>query len=256
MVGGKMPVSEAQTGFSRGPILLVDDDALICSTLSYAFVDFGFSVETANSGKAALEMLAGELKDKFGLMILDWKMPGVSGLDVLKQAREMGVDTPAIFLTGLRDPIYEESALELGAVDFIDKSKSFNILLKRVELVFNKKNYDRPDENNVEESLIAVGDLQLNNQSRRATWKNDEVKLALSEFEIVKLLVSHAGEDVTHKDIHILLHGENFVVGYGPEGYRANVRTAIKRIRKKFCDVDADFSAIETYTGFGYRWRT
>lgn len=252
----KMLGNESQTDLAQHPILLVDDDQLVCSTLSYAFTDLGFSVETANNGKVALEMLGGELKDKIGLIILDWKMPGLSGLDVFRMAREMGVHAPTIFLTGLRDPMHEESALKLGAVDFVDKSKSFNILLKRVELVFNGRNYDGPNEKRAEDNVITIGDLQLNNHSHRATWKNQEVRLALSEFEIVKLLVGHVGDDITHKDIHILLHGENFAVGYGPEGYRANVRTAIKRIRKKFCDVDPGFSAIETYTGFGYRWQS
>jgi two-component system response regulator ChvI len=244
----------AQADISRGQILLVDDDPLVCNTLSDAFSDAGFSVETAGDGKEALAKLTAGLKDTVNLIILDVKMPGISGLELLKQVREQGIPAPVIFFTGMRDPIYEQSALELGAVDFVDKTKSFNILLRRVELACNGANPAPREKKDVEGDVISVGDLQLHNRFHRAVWKNAEVKLALSEFAVVKFLVNHAGEDVTHKDIHTLLHGENFAVGYGPEGFKANVRTTIKRIRRKFCDLDESFSMIETYMGFGYRW--
>ena len=57
-----------------------------------------------------------------------------------------------------------------------------------------------------------------------------------------------------YREIYDLVHGKDFVAGYGAEGYRANVRTFIKRIRKKFRDVDAEFDHIHNYAGFGYRW--
>jgi two-component system response regulator ChvI len=60
---------------------------------------------------------------------------------------------------------------------------------------------------------------------------------------------------VRYRDLYDLVHGEGFVAGYGEDGYRTNVRTFIKRVRKKFRDIDDQFDAIENYPGFGYRWK-
>jgi len=70
----------------------------------------------------------------------------------------------------------------------------------------------------------------------------------------VSLLAESAGKDVDYREIYDRVHGKDFLAGHGSEGYRANVRTFIKRIRKKFRDVDADFDQIENHAGFGYRW--
>ncbi|HLW28926.1 MAG TPA: helix-turn-helix domain-containing protein, partial [Kiloniellales bacterium] len=64
-----------------------------------------------------------------------------------------------------------------------------------------------------------------------------------------------AGQDVTYRELYDLVHGRGFVAGSGPDGYRANVRTFMKRIRQKFRELDEDFDEIENYPGFGYRWR-
>jgi two-component system response regulator ChvI len=68
------------------------------------------------------------------------------------------------------------------------------------------------------------------------------------------VLAERAGQDVGYREIYDLVHGKNFIAGHGSEGYRANVRTFIKRIRKKLRDVDPGFDHIENYAGFGYRW--
>ena len=68
------------------------------------------------------------------------------------------------------------------------------------------------------------------------------------------LRAGKAGDDVGYREIYDLVHGKDFVAGAGEEGYRANVRTLIKRIRKSFRDVDPRFAQIENYAGFGYRW--
>ena len=78
---------------------------------------------------------------------------------------------------------------------------------------------------------------------------------ALTEFAIVHFLVARPGADVTYRQIYDLVRGKDFIAGYGPDGFRSNVRSFIKRIRKKFRDVDPEFDHIENYPGFGYRWR-
>ena len=90
--------------------------------------------------------------------------------------------------------------------------------------------------------------------TNRALWAGRAVDLTLTEFRIVILLAERAGHDIGYREICDLVHGKDFVAGQGSEGYRANVRTLITRIRKKFRDVDPGFDHIENYASFGYRW--
>ena len=94
----------------------------------------------------------------------------------------------------------------------------------------------------------------LRSDTNRALWAGRVVDLTLTEFRIVNLLAERAGRDVGYREIYDLVHGKDFVAGQGSEGYRANVRTFIKRIRKKFRDIDPGFDHIGNYAGFGYRW--
>src|SRR5205085_9771547 len=96
--------------------------------------------------------------------------------------------------------------------------------------------------------------LELRFDINRASWAGTPIDLTLTEFKIVALLALRTGEDVSYREIYDLVHGKNFAAGYGDEGYRPNVRTFIKRIRKKFHAVDPDWEPIQNYAGFGYRW--
>jgi two-component system response regulator ChvI len=101
---------------------------------------------------------------------------------------------------------------------------------------------------------MRLGALELRFDINRAIWAGKTIDLTLTEFKILVRLVDKAWQDVSYRDIYDLVHGKNFVAGHGAEGYRANVRTFIKRIRKKFRDIDPDFDHIQNYAGFGYRW--
>jgi two-component system response regulator ChvI len=100
---------------------------------------------------------------------------------------------------------------------------------------------------------LACGKLLL--ESCRAYWNQVDVDLTLGEYNIVHLLASKAGSFVTYRAVYDRLRHEGFIAGEGAEGYRANVRSAIKRIRNKFRACDPAFDEIENYTGFGYCWR-
>ena len=88
----------------------------------------------------------------------------------------------------------------------------------------------------------------------QAKWRDKVVSLTLGEFRVTERL-ARANGDVSYRQLYDVLKGESFIAGSGSEGYRANVRTLVKRIRQKFCDVDAEFAAIVSVPGFGYRWR-
>ena len=247
------PSSKGEREAVPARIVLVDDDDFFRESLGLNLVDEGYAVTSFSNGAAAIDYFGGG--GEADVILLDWRMPGMNGLEVLRQLRRSGNATPVIFLTVLSDDIYEEAALEGGAVDFIDKSRRLSILVRRLRLITEgTRPVPEPDNRAQHGDTIRIDGLELRFDINRATWKDQAVDLTLTEFKIVALLAMRAGEDVSYREIYDLVHGKNFVAGYGAEGYRANVRTFIKRIRKKFRDVDPDFEHIDNYAGFGYRW--
>jgi two-component system response regulator ChvI len=232
-------------------LLLVDDDDLFRESLGLNLIDEGYEVTSFDNGRDALAYL--EEGGGADAMLLDWRMPQLTGIEVLRRMRGRGIAIPVIFLTALSDDIYEEAALAGGAVDFIDKSRRLPILVKRLQLIADGA---RPtaDSEPPRPDSIRLGPLELRFDINRARWAGKTVDLTLTEFRILARLAEKAGQDVGYRDIYDLVHGKDFIAGHGAEGYRANVRTFIKRIRKKFRDCDPDFDHIQNYAGFGYRW--
>jgi two-component system response regulator ChvI len=241
-------------------IVVVDDDDLFRPMLVGNLTDAGYVVREFPAPDQALDALSAEnvaADNALDLLILDWKMPGLTGLELLQRLRQIGVMTPAIFLTSLDDVIYEEAALKAGAIDFVGKTRSFAILQRRIELALSRSEPGEPSEGSRDgcDAVVEIGPLVLDAGSHAITWQNQPVSLTLGEFKSVALMV-RAGRDVSYREIYDALRGENFAAGQGPDGYRANVRALIKRVRQKFLAVDPGFDAIENFPGFGYRWRS
>jgi two-component system, OmpR family, response regulator ChvI len=240
---------------SAARLVLVDDDDLFRESLGLNLVDEGFAVTSFSNGPDALEWF--DRGGEADVVLLDWRMPGMNGLEVLRALRERGKPVPVIFLTVLSEDIYEEAALAGGAVDFIDKSRRLSILLRRLKLITEGA---RPPadaasgESRAPGEHVRLGKLDLRFDISRASWDGKALDLTLTEFKIVSVMAMRTGEDVSYRELYDLVHGKDFIAGYGADGYRANVRTFIKRIRKKFRDADPDFDFIENYAGFGYRW--
>jgi two-component system response regulator ChvI len=149
---------------------------------------------------------------------------------------------------------YECMAFDQGAVDFIAKSRDREVLVRRlrnvIELAKPKAKTDLPVQKH-----LACDRLLLKPETSRAFWNGLDVGLTLGEYKLVHLLVSNAGSFVTYRTAYDRLRFEGFIAGSGNDGFRANVRSAIKRIRNKFRACDPAFDEIENYTGFGYCWR-
>ncbi|WP_217807961.1 response regulator transcription factor [Oceanibacterium hippocampi] len=238
---------------ASGRVVIVDDDEAFREILGFNLSDEGYHVTEFRNGQEFLDYL-GEGGDA-DIVLLDWKMPEKNGLEVLREMRGAGNDLPVVFLTVMSDEMYEEAALAGGAVDFVDKSRSLTIITRRMRLILEGiKGAASADVNENSGDVVIRGELELRPDIGRAFWKGERVELTLTEFDIVKLMATRNGEDLTYRQIYDLVHGANFAVGYGAEGYRANVRSFIKRIRQKFRDIDPQFNKIENYPGFGYRW--
>lgn len=235
-------------------VLVVDDDDLFRESLEENLRDAGFATASFSSGVEVLDHL--EAGEKADLVLLDWKMPAMTGIEVLRTVRARGIDIPVIFLTALTDQIFEEAAFASGAVDFVEKARSFAILTRRIELILaGAKRLGEPREDREDQVMLRVGPLEIDRDSHLVLWKGRQVELTLAEFTIVHRLASRPGRDMSYREIYDLVRGEGFIAGEGSEGYRANVRTFVKRIRAKFRDHDDQFEEIENYPGYGYRWR-
>jgi two-component system response regulator ChvI len=233
-------------------IILVDDDDMFREALRNNLKDAGLDVLAFGDSRVALDHL--RVDRSATLALLDWKMPVMSGIELLRKMREAQIDVPVVFLTVLGEPFYEETALADGAVDFIDKSRTFTIIQKRIEMIL-ARGHDAADETPGSPATpLAIGNLELSPGSCRALWKGRQVDLTVAEFAVVEHLARNAGRDVRYRDLYNAVRGPGFAAGFGSEGYRANVRSFVKRIRQKFRDLDDTFECIENYPGFGYRW--
>ncbi len=231
-------------------LVLVDDDDAYREAVSAELEDLGFDVVALADGSAMFEFFAqGNSAD---IIVLDWKLQTGSGIDLLPQLHRHGILVPVIFLTGMPATNYENIALDRGALDFVDKSRGVEILAKRVRLIVESGK--RPQQLPSDDDIVC-GNLQLRPKVSRAFWKGVDINLTVTEFNIVHMLATHAGEYVTYRAIYDFVHRVGFIAGSGEDGFRTNVRSSVKRIRNKFRAIDDGFSEIENFPAFGYRWR-
>jgi len=231
-------------------VLFVEDDEdyreIVGSELSW----HGFAVRSFADGASLLGSL--DAAAEADVIILDWRLPNISGIDLLPQLRERGVDLPVVFLTSHADAAYEQLAFERGALDFIDKTRGVEILARRLRRAAQS---GKPVATPEPEKPIVCGKLVLSPSVSRAYWSEFDVGLTVSEYDIVHFLVSNVGNYETYRAIYDVQYYEGFVAGQGDQGFRTNVRSSIKRIRRKFCKADATFAEIQNSPSRGYRWR-
>jgi two-component system response regulator ChvI len=230
-------------------LVLVEDDPDFREAAAAELEDLGFEVEGFADGAALLDAFAnGATAD---VIVLDWNLPSITGIDLIPRLRRAGVLLPVVLLTGRSTPNLENLALDHGALDFVDKARGLQILAKRIHLILESSK--KPEVMRAEE-VLDVGPLQLKLRVCRASWNGADVGLTLTEYKIVYLLVSNLGNHLTYRAVYDTMHHEGFIAGSGEDGYRTNVRSCIKRIRNKFRALDGNFACIANYPSFGYRW--
>ena len=229
-------------------VLHVEDDPICRETIADELSERGFVVRSFADATSLADGLA--VSSEADIILLDWHLPGISGLDLLVELRRCGVTLPVVFLTGYSFTAQENLAFESGAVDFIDKARGVEILATRLRRLHKTpKSVVAPPT-----ASLVCGKLVLNPNVGRALWNDRDVGLTLGEYNIVHLLASNAGRWVTYRAIYDRVHYEGFIGGTGADGYRINVRGIIKRIRGKFLQCDETFAEIDNFAGLGYRW--
>jgi len=227
-------------------IALVDDDRNLLTSVQMALEKEGFKVQTYIDGESALIGLTRMPPD---LAVIDIKMPKMDGEELLKKLRKK-TSLPVIFLTSKDDEIDELLGLKLGADDFVKKSGGFSIkvLIERIRVQLRKKDSKNILEEN--KSLISHGKLKLDPSQLECEWNGKQLpdKLTTTEFLIVKELAQRPGVIKERAHLMDIAYKENTDIE------DRTIDSHIKRIRRKFREIDSDFSAIETRYGSGYRW--
>lgn len=242
---------DAVHGPRRVRVLVVDPDGSFRDLLAQMLGRNGYLAVAAATGAAALEVLAGAAID---LVILEWRLGDLTGLEALRDIRMRWPDLPVVFLSTLSEPIYEEEALALGAAEYVAKSRGNAILVRRLDRVLARQLSSHVPPVSLAPE-VSVGPLRLVRDTRRAWWRDVEVRLTVTEFRLVVVFAERAGQDLSYRVLYDLMHGTGVVSGPGSHGFRDNVRHFVQRIRDKFAAIDPGFAAIETHQGFGYRWR-
>jgi two-component system, OmpR family, response regulator ChvI len=225
-------------------IALVDDDENIVTSVSIALEAEGFKVDTYGDGEKALEGLQRRPVD---LAVLDIKMPRMDGMELMNELKKQG-DLPVIFLTSKDDEIDEVVGLRMGADDYIKKPFSQRLLIERIRAVLRRR---ESAEGGAAEAVETIrrGELVLDPSRHLCTWKGEEVNLTVTEFLIVEALGRRPGHVKNRDQLIDAAYGEHIYVD------DRTIDSHIKRLRKKFREVDPEFKEIETLYGIGYRYR-
>jgi two-component system response regulator ChvI len=231
-------------------ILFVEDDDCFREVLAADLSDRGFDVQSFPDGASLLSAL--NAAPDADLILLDWKLPNMRGIDLLPRLRRRGINLPVVFLTGHTPSTHENLAFDRGAADFIDKTRGVDVLVRRLRRALEVGKAATTDRQ-LDTSSVC-GKLVLRAAMSRAYWNEVDVGLTIGEYNVVHLLVSNAGRYVTYRSLYDRLRYEGFLAGAGALGYRANVRSVIKRIRRKFLTIDPTFDEIKNYSNFGYCW--
>jgi two-component system, OmpR family, response regulator ChvI len=228
-------------------IALVDDDRNILQSLSIALQAEGFVTRIYADGEAALKPLLDNPPD---LAVFDIKMPRLDGLELLRRIREKS-QLPVIFLTSKDDELDEALGLAMGADDYIAKPFSQRLLIARIRAILRRVELNRaPDEPGDEPVAdpIERGRLVMDPARHKVLWDGKAVTLTVTEFLILEMLASRPGIVRTRNQLMDAAYQDDVYID------DRTIDSHIKRLRRKFREVDGEFDAIETLYGAGYRF--
>lgn len=216
-------------------LLIIEDDPVLGRALQQGFSEASFDCQWAHDGEHGLEL--GQTQ-QFDAIVLDLLLPRRGGLDVLRELRAGGIQTPILLLTALGTVDERVVGLTAGADDYLVKPFAFPELMARIKALC-RRSAARPS------PILEVGDLCLNLSSRRVMRGGVEINISPTEFSLLEFLMRHAGQVVTRK----MLCEHIWYADW--EGMTNVVEVHINRLRSKL-DRGWEKSAIETIRGRGY----
>ena len=219
-------------------VLAVDDEPPIRKLLRMGLTAHGYEVLEAPNGKTALELLA----RKPDLVILDLGLPDIDGLELLRRIRQQHEHLPIVVLSSRGDEAGKVAALDLGADDYVTKPFGLQELLARTRAALRHQlqaHGERP--------VFHVGDLSVDLVRRIVKVGDREVKLSPKEYDLLRLLVQHAGKVLTHRFLLQELWGEPTDTQY--------LRVYVGQLRRKIEPDPERPQYLSTETGIGYRLR-
>jgi two-component system KDP operon response regulator KdpE len=220
-------------------ILVVDDEPAIRKLLRTGFATQGIQTVEAANGRAALALAEA---DKPDLILLDLGLPDISGQDLLQRWSEAQSPIPVVVLSSRSDEAGIVQALDLGADDYVTKPFGMNELVARVRVALRHRLQQQG-----ERPVYRSGDLTVDLVRRVVRVAGDDVKLSPKEYEILRLLVQHAGKVLTHRFLLREVWGEAEDVQY--------LRVYVRQLRQKIADNPENPKYIFTESGVGYRLR-
>jgi two-component system KDP operon response regulator KdpE len=219
-------------------VLVVDDEPPIRKLLRMGLATQGYDILDAPSGKVALELIA----QKPDLIILDLGLPDVDGLELLRRMREKSEGVPIVVLSSRGEEAAKVQALDLGADDYVTKPFGMDELLARIRAALRHQlqvHGERP--------VFRVGDLTVDLVRRIVRLGDKEVKLSPKEYDLLRILVQHAGKVLTHKFLLKELWSDLTDAQY--------LRVYVRQLRQKIEQSPEQPHYILTETGIGYRLR-
>jgi len=228
-------------------IALVDDDRNILTSVSIALQTEGFLTRVYSDGESALKALIDNPPD---LAVLDIKMPKMDGLELLRRLREKSA-IPVIFLTSKDDELDEALGLAMGADDYIAKPFSQRLLIARIRAILRRTEPVQTSAEGAESEpaeILVRGRLSMDPARHRVTWNGTNVTLTVTEFLILETLAQRPGIVKTRNQLMDAAYQDDIYVD------DRTIDSHIKRVRRKFRQVDPEFDAIETLYGAGYRF--
>ena len=228
-------------------IALVDDDRNLLTSVSIAMQAEGFITRVYSDSEAALQAILDNPPD---LGIFDIKMPKMDGLELLRRVREKS-NLPVIFLTSKDEELDEALGLAMGADDYIKKPFSQRLLIARVKSILRRAELVKlSDEDAETEGLepLKRGALEMDPARHLVKWNNNNVTLTVTEFMILETLANRPGVVKSRNQLMDAAYQDDVYVD------DRTIDSHIKRLRRKFREVDPEFDAIDTLYGAGYRY--
>jgi DNA-binding response OmpR family regulator len=226
-------------------LLVVEDEQDIAALLRLHLSDLPATVTLAHDGTSGLELA---LAQRFDALVLDLRLPGLSGLDLCRTLRSRGHEVPILMLTARAAELDRVLGLELGADDYVTKPFSVLELQARVRALLRRAALGNAAPAEAAPHSLASAELRIDRTRRRAWLAGQELVLTPREFDLLWHFMCHPGRVFTRAELL------EQVWGYGHDGYDHTVNSHINRLRAKLGDDRSDARYIHTVWGVGYRF--